>query len=276
MKRFAAPTLTVIGALALAITAFGYLARPGTARTVPSDPAAVTVKDYAFQPRSLTVAPGATVTWTNRDRVLHTVVGRNGDWGSARLAQGQAFTRTFTQPGTYEYYCDLHPGMRGRVAVGSTTDPTPTPELGTSDEWTQQMRDMMDRVHGPGSFDAMRQWMEEEWGPGFFDVPQTPDLGASDEWTQQMRDMMDDVHGPGSFDAMRENWPHGAGGAAPGPGMMGGSDTTPGGGMMGGSGTTPGGGMMGGSGTTPGGGMMGGSGTTRGRGMMGGGGMMGR
>ena len=229
MKRFAAPTLTVIGALALAITAFGYLARPGTARTVPSDPAAVTVKDYAFQPRSLTVAPGATVTWTNRDRVLHTVVGRNGDWGSARLAQGQAFTRTFTQPGTYEYYCDLHPGMRGRVAVGSTTDPTPTPELGTSDEWTQQMRDMMD-----------------------------------------------DVHGPGSFDAMRENWPHGAGGAAPGPGMMGGSDTTPGGGMMGGSGTTPGGGMMGGSGTTPGGGMMGGSGTTRGRGMMGGGGMMGR
>ena len=83
---------------------------------------AVEVKTFQFQPDPIEVAPGTTVTWTNRDNILHTVTS-----GSARQADGSVDERldgpgstarvTFEDAGRYEYFCSRHTGMRGVVVV---------------------------------------------------------------------------------------------------------------------------------------------------------------
>ncbi|HEU4760273.1 MAG TPA: cupredoxin family copper-binding protein [Dehalococcoidia bacterium] len=229
MNRLPALLFAAIGAIVLVSLGFMYLARPQAARTAQDAPDVVSIQDYSFQAATLRVALGTTVTWTNRDAVPHTVTSKNGDWRSGLLAQGQHFSRTFTEQGTYEYYCEPHPWMTGRIVVGVTIgEATPTPtERTTPDNRGEQLRQMMDRMHGAGAFDTMRQWMEERWGAG-------------------------------AFDAMLQDCPFGGPDSAPGQGMMNGSGSAPGQGMM--DGGTTGGGMMGGSGMMGGGGMMGGPG----------------
>jgi plastocyanin len=82
----------------------------------------VAVMDYAFFPSSLTVPTGATVTWVNMDFVQHTVTSGadgapTGVFDSHLLSHMQSFSYTFTTPGTYPYYCDLHPIMTGTITV---------------------------------------------------------------------------------------------------------------------------------------------------------------
>jgi amicyanin len=79
--------------------------------------AQVSMKDIAFDPDSVTIKVGETVTWTNEESVPHTVVGDNGEFESADLANGDTFTFTFNQAGTYAYHCSIHPGMKGTVVV---------------------------------------------------------------------------------------------------------------------------------------------------------------
>jgi plastocyanin len=76
----------------------------------------------AFYPSNLTIRAGATVTWMNMDFVQHTVTSgpegaSTGLFDSHELGHMQAFSFTFTTPGTYAYYCDIHPGMVGTVTV---------------------------------------------------------------------------------------------------------------------------------------------------------------
>lgn len=82
----------------------------------------ITIQNMAFSPSSLTVKKGATVTWTNKDVVEHTVIADNGSSGglnSAPLQNGQTYSFTFTQPGTYHYSCSIHPYMHGTIIVTS-------------------------------------------------------------------------------------------------------------------------------------------------------------
>ena len=80
----------------------------------------VEMRDACFTPTTLRVDPGDTVTFVNRDSFVH-MVGANG-WGHFDdLHQGDAFTATFDQPGTYAYACVYHPGMTGAVVVGDGT-----------------------------------------------------------------------------------------------------------------------------------------------------------
>jgi plastocyanin len=67
----------------------------------------------------LTVAAGTTVTWTNHDDEIHTVVSTNhpGLFKSPPLDSGDHFAFTFKQPGTYRYFCSIHPHMTGTVVV---------------------------------------------------------------------------------------------------------------------------------------------------------------
>lgn len=85
--------------------------------------AQIVIKDFAFSPASLKVAAGTTVTWINRDDEPHTVVSAEAKFRSDALDTGDKFTFTFTSPGTYSYFCTLHPHMTGLVEVtgGSTT-----------------------------------------------------------------------------------------------------------------------------------------------------------
>lgn len=78
---------------------------------------AVKIDNFTFSPTTLTVTAGTTVRWTNKDDVPHTVVSSDKAFKSNTLDTDQEFTYTFTQPGTYSYFCSLHPKMTATVVV---------------------------------------------------------------------------------------------------------------------------------------------------------------
>jgi len=103
-------------------------ARPTPVPHAPKAPpvARVAIAGYAFRPKTLTVAPGTRVTWTNTDSGSHTIVSDTGAFtASATLATGHSFTHTFSTTGTYRYHCGLHAFMIGRVVVQSPTHAKP-------------------------------------------------------------------------------------------------------------------------------------------------------
>ena len=78
----------------------------------------VEIKSFSFQPASITVPAGATVTWINRDSVAHTVTADDDSFKSPNIAgNGGKFERSFSEPGTYRYHCTPHPSMKGEVVV---------------------------------------------------------------------------------------------------------------------------------------------------------------
>ena len=83
--------------------------------------------DYKFSPAALTIRSGSKVTWTNMDTAPHTVTIDSGPvkFSSPTLQKGDSFTYTFTTPGTYSYYCAVHPDMTAKVIVtGSSSSST--------------------------------------------------------------------------------------------------------------------------------------------------------
>jgi plastocyanin len=82
----------------------------------------VTVQNFAFSPPTVTVAPGTTVVWTNKDSVNHTVTSDTGAWSdSGSLATNRTFSHTFAKAGTYPYHCAIHPSMTAKVIVSAVT-----------------------------------------------------------------------------------------------------------------------------------------------------------
>lgn len=81
----------------------------------------VDAKGNCFFPTVLFVNEGATVTWTNRDAVEHSVTGLGARWGDESLQQGDSVSVDFSKPGVYPYTCYFHPGMVGAVVVGQPT-----------------------------------------------------------------------------------------------------------------------------------------------------------
>lgn len=77
----------------------------------------VSISNFAFTPSTLTVSAGTTVRFTNNDSVTHDIVANNNSFNSGHLAPGSSFTHTFTQAGTYQYHCSIHPTMRGTIVV---------------------------------------------------------------------------------------------------------------------------------------------------------------
>ena len=78
----------------------------------------VTIQNFAFSPQTITVAPGTTVIWTNKDNVDHTVTSDTGAWpDSGNLATNQTFSHTFAKAGTYPYHCAIHTSMTASVIV---------------------------------------------------------------------------------------------------------------------------------------------------------------
>jgi plastocyanin len=77
----------------------------------------VTIDNFSFNPKDLTVSKGTTVTWINRDDVPHTIVSTEQKFRSKALDTGDRFSFTFNDSGTYAYFCSVHPMMTGRVLV---------------------------------------------------------------------------------------------------------------------------------------------------------------
>ncbi len=78
----------------------------------------VKIDNFTFAPVTLTLATGTTVKWVNRDDIPHTVVSEDkSTFKSKALDTDDSFTYTFTKPGTYTYFCSIHPKMVAKVVV---------------------------------------------------------------------------------------------------------------------------------------------------------------
>jgi plastocyanin len=84
-------------------------AEPGTA--------SVTIDNFKFNAARIAIAAGTTVTWTNRDDAPHAIASATRLFSSSALDTGDTYSRTFKEPGTFEYYCSVHPHMTGTIVV---------------------------------------------------------------------------------------------------------------------------------------------------------------
>jgi plastocyanin len=77
----------------------------------------VGIRGFSFEPASVSVATGSKVTWRNDDPTEHTVTAADGSFSSTPLPSGKGFVVTFATAGTYQYFCQIHPTMKGTVKV---------------------------------------------------------------------------------------------------------------------------------------------------------------
>ena len=77
----------------------------------------IAIDNFTFNSKSVTVPPGTKVTWINHDDVPHKVVSADKTFSSPVLDTDGRFSFTFTKPGTYDYFCSIHPMMTGNVVV---------------------------------------------------------------------------------------------------------------------------------------------------------------
>jgi plastocyanin len=88
-------------------------------RPTPAEPDQVLIEGFAFDPGTITVTPGTTVTWTNQDPTEHTVTAKDGSFTSEPLPSGKGYRVTFDQAGTFAYTCAIHPTMTGTIEVAA-------------------------------------------------------------------------------------------------------------------------------------------------------------
>ena len=111
MLRRALVAAALGGACALPLSA---LILPGHAQNAP---VSVGIDNFTFNPQKLTVKAGTTVIWTNKDDIPHNIVSSAQKFKSKPLDTDETYTSTFAEPGTYEYFCGLHPKMVGKIVV---------------------------------------------------------------------------------------------------------------------------------------------------------------
>jgi len=92
----------------------------GTSPIAPDKASAgvdVKMDNFSFTPQEITVKAETTITWTNRDDIPHTVTSTDQVFKSKTLDTDDKFTFTPTKPGTYSYFCSIHPKMTGKIVV---------------------------------------------------------------------------------------------------------------------------------------------------------------
>jgi plastocyanin len=118
-SRWCLAPIVLVGALLL--SACGGSGSPSTTATTKPKPVpnpVITIQNFAFSPGTIVVAPGATVTVTNKDQVVHTLTSLTATWDTGDIQPGQ--TVTFTAPtkaGRYPYECNIHQFMKGLLIV---------------------------------------------------------------------------------------------------------------------------------------------------------------
>lgn len=110
--------LTLMVALLAAVGCADSGAAPqATDAQAGSGDAEVAMVGMAFEPDTVTVGVGQSVTWVNQDSVSHNAVADDGSWKTDIFGADGSATVTFDTPGTYQYVCTLHPNMKGTVIV---------------------------------------------------------------------------------------------------------------------------------------------------------------
>jgi len=108
--------------LGITLTALLAIAGGGLVSVVHSEGksapgAEIKIDNFSFGPATVTVPAGSVVTWTNHDDVPHVVASEDKSFRSKALDTDDKFAFTFTKPGTYTYYCAIHPKMTAKVVV---------------------------------------------------------------------------------------------------------------------------------------------------------------
>jgi plastocyanin len=108
--------------LVMVLTACGSQApAPGASTTsvpvVSGSEAKVEISGFAFNPATVTIKVGETITWTNLDTAAHTIAASDNSWSSGNVAKGASFSHTFETAGSFDYICGIHPSMKGTVIV---------------------------------------------------------------------------------------------------------------------------------------------------------------
>jgi plastocyanin len=116
MNRIFVVATVLIAAFAVSAAIAAFL--PGNREGRSQAPSAVKIDNFSFGPETLDVRVGSTVTWTNQDDVPHVVASDDNKlFKSQALDTNDRFSFTFTKPGTYNYYCAVHPRMTATVVV---------------------------------------------------------------------------------------------------------------------------------------------------------------
>jgi len=105
MRHISLLAATVVAVIALAVT--DAMAATMTVR----------IANFTFEPETLTVPAGTTVTWVNDDDIPHLVIEKEGRFRSSALDTNDSYSQTMSAPGTVEYFCALHPHMTGKIVV---------------------------------------------------------------------------------------------------------------------------------------------------------------
>ncbi|HLY92723.1 MAG TPA: cupredoxin family copper-binding protein [Candidatus Angelobacter sp.] len=116
MKR----TFWILSLAALAIMLIMVAGRSSARGTTPAEDkpsAEIKIDNFVFSPNTVTVPAGTTIQWTNHDDIPHNVVADDKSFKSKVLDTDEAFSYTFSKPGTYSYFCSIHPKMTGKVVV---------------------------------------------------------------------------------------------------------------------------------------------------------------
>ena len=104
----------VLGPAVGAMLAFGTVAAQDATK---KDANEITIDNFTFTPKELTVPVGTTVKWLNHDDIPHTIVEKKTTFRSKALDTDDSYSFTFTSAGTFDYFCGLHPHMVGQVIV---------------------------------------------------------------------------------------------------------------------------------------------------------------
>ena len=104
----------LLGPVIGALLAFGTVAAQDATK---KDANEITIDNFTFTPKELTVPVGTTVKWVNHDDIPHTIVEKKTTFRSKALDTDDSYSFTFTSAGTFDYFCGLHPHMVGQVIV---------------------------------------------------------------------------------------------------------------------------------------------------------------
>ena len=98
----------LLGPVIGAMLAFGAVAAQDATNVI-------TIDNFTFSPKALTVAVGTTIKWVNHDDIPHTVVEKKTTFRSKALDTDDSYSYTFTAAGAFDYFCGLHPHMVGQI-----------------------------------------------------------------------------------------------------------------------------------------------------------------
>jgi plastocyanin len=106
----------ILAQSAMVLLVAGAIAGPARAETVE-----VKIDNFTYNPQQITVKAGTTVTWVNHDDIPHTVTSKTGAFRSKAMDTDDKFSFTFATPGSFPYFCALHPHMTGSIVVEAST-----------------------------------------------------------------------------------------------------------------------------------------------------------